>query len=78
MISQCTIISYYGWTQAIFYCSQTSVWKRFSHGELLDADGKPIFQNTGDDAIENNCYQCHPGKTVKCQRGVTELCGVAL
>ncbi|MCK5720469.1 MAG: hypothetical protein KAH84_11055 [Thiomargarita sp.] len=35
------------------------------HGEVME--------NTSD---ENNCYQCHPGKTTRCHRGVMETVGI--
>jgi hypothetical protein len=42
------------------------------HSGLQDSQGQPIF--TAD--INGNCYQCHPGKTTQCLRGVMAAGGV--
>ena len=45
------------------------------HGELTDpASGKPLFPTNG--AMEETCYQCHPGKVTQCLRGAMGGSGI--
>ena len=43
------------------------------HGSLTEG-GLPVFPPTG--AIEQNCYQCHPGRETQCQRGAMKTGGM--
>ena len=45
------------------------------HGELTDpASGEPLFPTNG--AMEQTCYQCHPGKVTQCLRGAMGGAGI--
>ncbi|MDM8560436.1 hypothetical protein [Candidatus Parabeggiatoa sp. HSG14] len=45
-----------------------------AHGEKLDAEGNPVIST--DAKVEENCYQCHPGKVTQCQRGAMKTVGL--
>jgi hypothetical protein len=43
------------------------------HGQL-EQDGLPVFP--ADAAVEDTCYQCHPGRVTQCQRGAMKTGGM--
>jgi hypothetical protein len=46
------------------------------HGELRDAEGNFVIPTGNDVPVERSCYNCHPGKTTQCQRGVMKASGL--
>lgn len=42
------------------------------HAGLRDSQDQPVFAAD----VENNCYQCHPGRLTKCHRGVMATGGM--
>ncbi|MDM8560031.1 hypothetical protein [Candidatus Parabeggiatoa sp. HSG14] len=56
-----------------FFPTSSQVMHR-THGELIDTEENQLIPIGV--KVEQNCYQCHPGKTTQCQRGAMKNVGL--